>query len=1008
MAISPELQQFKSSGVYRLEFDKSQTVNVPQETIRLVVGHSRKGPYNTPVFIENTEQFIDAFGPVDKNLERRGMYFHRSALETLSRGPILAVNLFKSTYSQEEVPEEMDRSNFVSIVTNGSEQGLHSVASDAGYSKFFDTERFWKPTEEKLLKVANDYYTSQALDSDLESSNRALNFVNIKQDPITIIVRQARDVRGFEIIAREWYGEGNVPDGINPFDYISEYMVDVIVFKGHFDAATLNNDPIYGAYFDEDGLIKDKVSEFAGRREVTVLASYTGSLIPDFIDQEGRQMYIKTLINIETRRTGLYCAVNEDAVASMDLVGDSFDVYQDYEVLSHIIKQRILTDSLGAVSSTQADITGALVRVVEAVGSSPEEVYLYGGDYTQEIDDTDFLLSNVSNTEYTDIVVVEYNSTINATVITTGGFAVSSAIENFSAGTAMSWASDTNANITVTDNQVFLNAVQSFAVGNANGNYIILNGGFSNGTVSGNIYHVDNVATSDNGDGTFDVTLTLDQNVNFDDSTYLEGADLADLTSFDVLTTNSNTLDLYQIELNSRGVLFPTDWEFEPVGAGVSSFTKTVISGSATPDFGNIKVGMYMSNQSDGGSTAKILQISRSVQENIARTDENGDPVTDGNGNQIFDDVHTVTIRTHRNVEEAPKFALYSFDEATTSYKTFPIQGSVIQDKKIANILDVLVPGSDKGFANTLVDKDAITFRYLVDTFGSLEDNKILNKSEFTKLAAERQNASAILNAPMVKELRECTNPSFVDSNDVFKTSFIADGGNLDKNPTDLYELPTVAEGANYGFYYGPGLTVIENGRTLTIPPAAYISNNYIDKYTNALPWSIIAGPRRGVVSGTNVQGLEYSFDKLDRDVVEPFGINPIVFERGVGLVIKGNKTAQQKITSALSSAHVREALIYIEDGLAQILQNYLFEFNTAQSRLEIKTLADAFMESIKKDGGVYDYRNIMDTTNNTNEVIDANIGVLDTYVEPVKGLEILVSRVTVLNTGEIASGNFS
>jgi hypothetical protein len=242
----------------------------------------------------------------------------------------------------------------------------------------------------------------------------------------------------------------------------------------------------------------------------------------------------------------------------------------------------------------------------------------------------------------------------------------------------------------------------------------------------------------------------------------------------------------------------------------------------------------------------------------------------------------------------------------------------------------------------------------------------------------------------------------------VFQAAYIQDGGNLDKNPSRLYTLPDVLDGANFGFYYGPGLTIIENGKPLTIQPAAYVSNNYIDKYSIALPWSIVAGPRRGVVSGTNVQGVEYAFDKLDRDVVEPFGINPIVFERGVGLVIKGNKTGQQKVTSALSSAHVREALIYIEDGLAAILQNYLFEFNTAQTRLEIKTLADAFMESVKKDGGVYDYRNIMDTTNNTNEVIDANIGILDTYVEPVKGLEILVSRVTVLNTGEIATANFS
>jgi len=65
-------------------------------------------------------------------------------------------------------------------------------------------------------------------------------------------------------------------------------------------------------------------------------------------------------------------------------------------------------------------------------------------------------------------------------------------------------------------------------------------------------------------------------------------------------------------------------------------------------------------------------------------------------------------------------------------------------------------------------------------------------------------------------------------------------------------------------------------------------------------------------------------------------------------------------------------------------------------------------MESVKKDGGVYDFKNIMDTSNNTNDVIDNNMGILDTFVEPVKGLEILVSRVTVLNTGEIATGNFA
>ena len=93
MALSPQLLQFKSSGVYRLEFDKSQVSSISAETIRLVAGHSRKGPYNTPVFVEDTETFVLIFGGIDKKLEKKGMFFHRSCLEALKRGPILSYEL---------------------------------------------------------------------------------------------------------------------------------------------------------------------------------------------------------------------------------------------------------------------------------------------------------------------------------------------------------------------------------------------------------------------------------------------------------------------------------------------------------------------------------------------------------------------------------------------------------------------------------------------------------------------------------------------------------------------------------------------------------------------------------------------------------------------------------------------------------------------------------------------------------------------------------------------------
>lgn len=832
MALSPQLLQFKSSGVYRLEFDKSQTANINVETLRLVVGHSRKGPYNTPVLIENVEAFIQVYGNIDKTLERKGMFFHRSALAALSRGPILALNL--ASFS------DADLASYAQISTNGSysvavqgerlndfEVGdvkIHEVlevaevtaiqddidngvigadgnpvqnigdvivayvapvaevlytqadvdadyapttypilAHQTGtetYSKFFDTDKFMVPSDEKVLST---------LGSDDE---QVLNFVNIKQTPITVFTRKAQDTAGFNITAREWYGEGNVPAYLNDKDLVSDYMIDVFVFKGGFDAAAMDTDPVYGSYFDEKGLRKGLLDQFANLRQVEMIAKYTGSVIPGFKDLEGRNLYVETMINAEARRTGLFCAIAEEHVTdengtSVDFVGHTFDEIGDHNVLSYNVANRTIALNQGSMTYS-------------AMGT----------------------------------------------------------------------------------NAVF---------------------------------------------------------------------------------TYDNTAD--------------DDYAFE------------------------IKKGHYIRN---GERLALVSQVIKSM---------------DGD-NQVF------TVKLTENAPAAaPTELIQSLEEASTSYVPFVLGGATITDETIGSCLSAIAVGT--GLATGLVDKDAIDFRYIVDTFGSF-DTQLRNKIELSQLAKERQNASAILNAPTIGDFRSSTDPSFTDAFGAFKATYIEQGGNLDKNPTSLYTLPSIADGANFAFYYGPGLIVRENGKDVIVPPAGFVSNNYIDKYTDALPWSIVAGPRRGVVAGTNVAGAEYSFDKADRDILEPFGYNPIVFQRGVGLTILGNKTAQQSIKSALSSAHVREVLIYIQDAMADILKDYVFEFNTAQTRLEIKTLADSLMESVRQDGGVYDFKNVMDQSNNTGEVIDNNIGIIDTFVEPVKGLEIVVHRTTILNTGEIQTGNFS
>lgn len=763
MALSPQLLQFKSSGVYRLEFDKSQTTNIPAGTIRLVVGHSNKGPYNTPVLISTTEQFIEVFGSIDKNLEKKGMFFHRSALATLTRGPILALNLASF--------DSGDTASHLALVTNGSNSVAATIEDNTvPYTDFYNTEKFWFPSDDALNDVVGTGGVG-AVDASV------LRFVNIKQDDITIIVRKAQDTAGFDILARDWYGEGDVPSYINSFDYISDFMVDVFVFKGQFNASVMATDPIYGEYFTAAGLDKTKLADFANLRQVSLIAQYTGSMIPGFTDKEGNNVYIETKINAEARRTGLFCAVDEDAVLA-DLVAGT------------------------------------------------NNVDLVGHDYS---------------------------------------IGVANELLSYEA------AADT----------------RQYAI----------NAGF----------------TYDKTSGAF-VTYTA-------------------------LTSAALTLDL--------------------------------------------KAGDYILAQ-EADRLVKVIRIAKSI---------------DGS-----DDVYKVY--TSGEADDTGDLKGYqSYETNATHYKTFVLEGAVVAAQDILDCLTMVTLGT--GLANALVDKDNITYRYIVDTFASYENNVLLNKVQLSALAKARQNASAILNAPFISEFKKSTDPSFTDSNNDFKMEYVATGGNLDKNPTSLFALPGINDGANYAFYY-TGLIARENNKDFVVPSAAYVSNNFVDKFTDSVPWSIVAGPRRGVISGSGIIAAEYAFDKTDRDILEPFGINPIVFQRGAGLTILGNKTAQQSVQSALSSAHVREVLIYIQDGMAAILQNYVFEFNTAQTRLEIKTLADSFMESVKADFGVYEYRNVMDTTNNTNEVIDANIGILDTFVEPVKGLETVVHRTTVLNTGEIATGNFN
>ena len=61
MSIPLHLQSIKSSGIYRFIWDKSTVPTQVAETLRLVIGYSERGPFNTPVYVNSKTDFINTF-----------------------------------------------------------------------------------------------------------------------------------------------------------------------------------------------------------------------------------------------------------------------------------------------------------------------------------------------------------------------------------------------------------------------------------------------------------------------------------------------------------------------------------------------------------------------------------------------------------------------------------------------------------------------------------------------------------------------------------------------------------------------------------------------------------------------------------------------------------------------------------------------------------------------------------------------------------------------------------
>ena len=369
-----------------------------------------------------------------------------------------------------------------------------------------------------------------------------------------------------------------------------------------------------------------------------------------------------------------------------------------------------------------------------------------------------------------------------------------------------------------------------------------------------------------------------------------------------------------------------------------------------------------------------------------------------------------IAYSTYNGVMETTRYS--SIDNYVSTYKGIALKGFRMRNASIpdgtearqSSILDLVGKGTP--LFTALSNKDAIDFRYLIDSFGlGLTE---YSKQQLVDLCGERLDCFGFLNMPSMKQFKQSASPTFIDANGVLQTSYIAAGGNLDKNPAFLYSFG-ICRGTTCVGYFTPYVTVSDNGRPFNVPPAMFVATTYMKKInansSSITPWTIAAGITNGKISGFGK--TEIDFTPQDISNLNTAQMNPIVYKKNRGYVIETENTAQTDYKSSLSYIHCREVLVELERDLSAMLLDFQWKYNTTQTRAEIKQRADSICSTYVSKNGLYNYFNKCDQENNTQIIIDNQIGVLDTYVEIIKGMGVIVNNITILKTGAIASGGF-
>ena len=354
--VTLNLSDYKSSGVYFVEIDNSIAKGTnANAALRLAVGFNENGPFNRPVYLSSAAECNELLGDIDRKLERRGCYTNRNIRTMVAKAPVYALNLL--SVDTKDSSENPDTVGFNAISFDASKQ---NIPGKTLFANMYDRTKFWVADSSVMMNAI-----ASATEADDIIHAPLFGFGNCGTKDISLIVRKAEGLMGYNVTFLDWFGsEDAIPyKWINPYDYVSDYFVQVIAVAGNYNNhSSFSTDSVWGAFFNTKGLKKEMVNKFLRLDSVNVLGNWTGCIIPEFYNKQGVCVSLDYMINRVANKTGLMFGVNSSALDLLVLKADtstgSAGFYLDYDADENEHKAAPYAVDLAGISLKAEDASG--------------------------------------------------------------------------------------------------------------------------------------------------------------------------------------------------------------------------------------------------------------------------------------------------------------------------------------------------------------------------------------------------------------------------------------------------------------------------------------------------------------------------------------------------------------------------------------------------------------------------------------------------------------------------